>query len=43
MSIELKDTMQKITSRSYSTPRKFHEAWKMLIEQHVTIPYIPHA
>ena len=26
---------QKITSRSYSTPRKYQEAWKTLINQHV--------
>ena len=33
--IELKDVTQKITSRSYSTPRKYREAWKTLINQHI--------
>jgi len=33
--IELKDATQRITSRSYSTPRKYREAWKTLIDQHV--------
>ena len=33
--IQLKDATQKITSRSYSTPWKYREAWKTLIDQHV--------
>ena len=33
--IELKDVTQKITSRLCSTPRKYREAWKTLIDQHV--------
>lgn len=33
--IKLKDTMQTITTRSYSTPRKYKDAWATLIQQHL--------
>lgn len=35
--IKLKDAYQKITTRSYSTPRKYKEAWAMLIQQHLNV------
>jgi hypothetical protein len=33
--IKLKDAHQTIASRTYSCPRKFREAWKTLIQQHL--------
>ena len=33
--IKLKDTMKSITIRSYSTPRKYKEAWATLIQEHL--------
>jgi hypothetical protein len=33
--IKLKDPSKTITTRSYSTPRKYREAWKTLIQQHL--------
>ena len=33
--IELKEATKNITSRSYSMPQKYCEAWKTLIEQHI--------
>jgi hypothetical protein len=33
--ITLKDASKLITTRSYSTPRKYKEAWHMLIDQHL--------
>lgn len=38
--IKLKDANQKITTRSYSTPRKYKEAWAMLIQQHLNAGHI---
>ena len=33
--IKLKDAMKSITTRSYSTPRKYKEAWSILIQDHL--------
>lgn len=33
--IKLKDAKKSITTRSYSTPRKYKEAWATLIQQHL--------
>jgi hypothetical protein len=33
--IQLKDASQSIRARSYSTPRKYHEAWSTLLKQHL--------
>jgi hypothetical protein len=33
--IKLKDATKTITTRSYSTPRKFRDAWQILIGQHL--------
>ena len=33
--IQLKDATKTITTRSYSTPRKYKEAWAELIQQHL--------
>jgi hypothetical protein len=46
--IQLKDASKSITTRSYSTPRKFKDAWQILIGQHLEAGQIrpsnsPHA
>lgn len=33
--IMLKDASKTITTRTYSCPRKYHDAWKTLIQQHL--------
>ena len=33
--IKLKDTSQSVKMRSYTTPRKYQEAWAILIKQHL--------
>ena len=33
--IKLKDASRSIHTRTYSTPRKYHEAWAILIKQHL--------
>ena len=33
--ITLKDPTKSITTRSYSTPRKYKEAWALLIQEHL--------
>ena len=33
--IHLKDTNKMITTRSYSTPQKYKEAWAVLIQEHL--------
>ena len=33
--IKLKDTMKLITTRSYSTPCKYKDAWATLIQEHL--------
>jgi hypothetical protein len=38
--ISLKDTSKTITTRSYSCPQKFHEAWGILIQQHLDAGHI---
>ena len=32
--IQLKDAMKSITTRTYSSPQKYHEAWQMLLQHH---------
>jgi hypothetical protein len=38
--IKLKDTSKMITTKSYSTPHKYHEAWQTLIGQHLEASWI---
>ena len=38
--IKLKDASQSVKTRSYTTPRKYREAWVILIKQHLDVGHI---